>query len=365
MGLFDKIKNALFEEEYVEIEEKPKKPKKESVKSTEDERPIAKKVILPEKRDIRVEELDEDELIDEDFEILPKKVKEVEPVVEEKRNFKVMDENDFKADDSYQSSEPKIFKVIENDDDLPTAKEEVRYYQGKKDKQLYGMSDAPKINVPEYGRASYENNSSSYGGAYERKEDRTHFKPSPIISPIYGILDKNYKKEDVVTKKEIRLTSSYARENLSVDDVRKKAYGSLSDDGEKELGTLDSEKVGPFNVDDSENLLVDLSDEADKPTVKEVTMGDALEYFEDLGLEYNVDYVDANKEKTVVGRRSRDNYDEILELKAEEKVVEEEKPVVVVKETVEDDPVIAKVDVSIDTEDNLFDLIDSMYKDND
>ena len=33
MGVFDKIKNALFEEEYVEIEEKPKaKPKKDKVK---------------------------------------------------------------------------------------------------------------------------------------------------------------------------------------------------------------------------------------------------------------------------------------------------------------------------------------------
>ena len=28
MGVFDKIKNALFEEEYVEVEEKPKKEKK-------------------------------------------------------------------------------------------------------------------------------------------------------------------------------------------------------------------------------------------------------------------------------------------------------------------------------------------------
>mgnify|MGYP003291551402 CR=1 FL=1 len=37
-------------------------------------------------------------------------------------------------------------------------------------------------------------------GLYEKKEDRTYFKPSPIISPIYGILDKNYKKEDVVAK---------------------------------------------------------------------------------------------------------------------------------------------------------------------
>ena len=48
MGLFDKIKNALFEEEYVEVEEKPKKPKKESPKK-EFERPIAKKVVLPKK----------------------------------------------------------------------------------------------------------------------------------------------------------------------------------------------------------------------------------------------------------------------------------------------------------------------------
>ena len=60
--------------------------------------------------------------------------------------------------------------------------------------------------------------------------------------------------------------------------------------------------VTTFEVEEEEeeNLLVDLSDEKDKPEVKEITMGDALEYFQDLGLEYNVDYVDASKEKQVV-----------------------------------------------------------------
>mgnify|MGYP003304767210 CR=1 FL=1 len=160
------------------------------------------------------------------------------------------------------------------------------------------MSDT-KINVPDYGRSAYE--SSSYG-AYERKEDRTHFKPSPIISPIYGILDKNYRKEDVVTKKEVRLTSSYARENLSVEDVRKKAYGNLSDDIVKEIEVETPKATTPVSkvvVEEDVNLLVDLSDDEDKPSVKEVTMGDALEYFEDLGLEYNVDYVDSNNEEVV------------------------------------------------------------------
>ena len=119
------------------------------------------------------------------------------------------------------------------------------------------------------------------------------------LQACFAELKANVKKEDVVTKKEVRLTSSYAKENLSVDDVRKKAYGSLSDDLVKELS--EEKKEAPFEVekhdDDNENLLVDLSNDEDKPAVKEVTMGDALEYFEDLGLEYNVDYVDASKEK--------------------------------------------------------------------
>ena len=62
MGVFDKIKNALFEEEYVEVEEKPKKPKRDLFKkdATRDkkreEKPIAKKVVLPEKKEIKVDE---------------------------------------------------------------------------------------------------------------------------------------------------------------------------------------------------------------------------------------------------------------------------------------------------------------------
>lgn len=361
MGLFDKIKNALFEEEYVEIEEKPKKPKKEIPRSRDVERPIAKKVVLPEKKEPKVEELEEDELLDEDFEIKPK---ETHKPVEEKRSFKVMDDDDFKVEEekNYRSSEPKIVKVIEKNE--PAIAEEPRYYQ-KKEKNVYGINESNKVSIPEYGsnKNSYDS-ISSYSGVYEKKEDRTHFKPSPIISPIYGILDKNYKKEDVVTKKEVRLTSSYARENLSVEDVRKKAYGSLSDDIVNEI-EAEPVKKSSFEVekkeDDNDNLLVDLSDDNEKPAVKEVTMGDALEYFEDLGLEYNVDYVDANKPSST-GRRTKESYDEedkpeiiskVEEVSEKENVAIEKKEEIVTKNT-----------ESADSDDNLFDLIDSMYKEN-
>ena len=351
MGLFEKIKNALFEEEYVEIEEKPKKPKKEILKKDVD-RPIAKKVILPKKEEPKIEELDEAEYLDQDFEIQPKK-EEVVEVVEEKQDFKGMNDNDFRVEEErgFRQVEPKIVKVFEKEE--PLVREEVHYYQPRKEKQPYGIDETSRVNVSEYGRS---NDTPQYSGLYERKEDKTHFKPSPIISPIYGILDKNYKKEDVVTKKEVRLTSSYAKENLSVDDVRKKAYGSLSDDLVKELS--EEKKEAPFEVekhdDDNENLLVDLSNDEDKPAVKEVTMGDALEYFEDLGLEYNVDYVDASKEKAT-GRRS-DNYDDVPQITQELPVVEEE---------VKGETADSNKNANIDSDDNLFDLIDSMYKEND
>lgn len=350
MGLFEKIKNALFEEEYVEIEEKPKKPKKEVLKK-EVERPIAKKVLLPKKEEQKIEELDEAEYLDEDFEIQPKKEERKEEIIEEESDFKVMDDDDFRVEEerNFRPVEPKIVKVFEKEE--RPVKEEVHYYQNKKEKQPYGIDESSRVSVPEYGRSSEV----SYSGIYERKEDKTHFKPSPIISPIYGILDKNYKKEDVVTKKEVRLTSSYAKENLSVDDVRKKAYGSLSDEIVRELHEEKKEDT-TFEVDnEDDNLLVDLSSDVSKPAVKEVTMGDALEYFEDLGLEYNVDYVDASKDKAT-GRRSKDNYDDVPQITQELPVVEEEKT----EEKKEESK-----DINVDSDDNLFDLIDSMYKEND
>ena len=261
-----------------------------------------------------------------------------------------MDDSDFKVEEEigFRNQEPKIVKVFENDE--ISVKDDVYYYQQKKSSKPYGSNDMTRVNVGDYGRGS---DSSQYVGLYERKEDKTHFRPSPIISPIYGILDKNYKKEDVVTKKEVRLTSSYARENLSVDDVRKKAYGNLSDDIMR--GLDEPKKEASFDVEKKDdNLLVDLSNDLEKPSVKEVTMGDALEYFEDLGLEYNVDYVDASKDK-VIGRRS-DNYDDVPQITRELPIVNEKTDV----DTAKDDKLM-----DVGSDDNLFDLIDSMYKEND
>jgi len=65
------------------------------------------------------------------------------------------------------------------------------------------------------------------------KEEKKYFKPTPIISPVYGVLDKNYNKDDITTKKERKM--HYTTTNVTIDEVRKKAFGTLEDDLETTL----------------------------------------------------------------------------------------------------------------------------------
>ena len=408
MGVLDKIKNALFEVEYVEVEEPPKVEKKKKPKEVkvEEKKPIAKRVVLPGKREEKIEELKEEELKDDNFEARPKN-ETIKKTPSE--DFKYMDDNDFKVEDDYEKNEPEIVKVMDKEevsddynentyyrnsredytskekslDDYyndsrnyeDSYKEEVKPkpYETKKESKPYGLDKAFSVPMYEYG-------------SYEKKDEKTVFKPSPIISPIYGILDKNYKKEDVVQKKDVRITTSYSRSRVSVDDVRNKALGV---DMNEEIIKQPQETT--FEIDDTEddNLLVDLTDEKGKPEVKELTMGDALEYFQDLGLEYNVDYVDASKKNSQPRRFNRTEEEKDSKPSIGEVLKREVKPKAVAEETeqhadedtfklntkamdeenenkkttpiIKDESNASSKDMQ-DDDDNLFDLIDSMYE---
>lgn len=408
MGVLDKIKNALFEVEYVEVEEPPKVEKKKKPKEVkvEEKKPIAKRVVLPGKREEKIEELKEEELKDDNFEARPKN-ETIKKTPSE--DFKYMDDNDFKVEDDYEKNEPEIVKVMDKEevsDDYNentyyrnsredytskekslddyyndsrnyenSYKEEVKPkpYETKKESKPYGMDKVFSVPMYEYG-------------SYEKKDEKTVFKPSPIISPIYGILDKNYKKEDVVQKKDVRITTSYSRSRVSVDDVRNKALGV---DMNEEIIKQPQETT--FEIDDTEddNLLVDLTDEKGKPEVKELTMGDALEYFQDLGLEYNVDYVDASKKNSQPRRFNRTEEEKDSKPSIGEVLKREVKPKAVAEETeqhadedtfklntkamdeenenkkttpiIKDESNASSKDMQ-DDDDNLFDLIDSMYE---
>ena len=92
--------------------------------------------------------------------------------------------------------------------------------------------------------------------ASKPKDERKPFKPTPIISPVYGVLDKNYNKEDITTKQKIERTNTV----ITIDEVRKKAYGTLEDELENTLFSSSSILFNDVN-DEKEEIKEDLFDE--------------------------------------------------------------------------------------------------------
>lgn len=91
------------------------------------------------------------------------------------------------------------------------------------------------------------------------KEEKKHFKPTPIISPVYGVLDKNYSKEDITTKQtRVERTNTV----VTIDEVRKKAFGTLEDELENTLFSSNSilfnDEIKDNNVEEKEDLFDEL-----------------------------------------------------------------------------------------------------------
>lgn len=311
MGLFDKLKNVFFEEEEVEVDEQEEEREKVHVAKKIDTVEVKKKEeekVEPNKIEIESDQ-DEDEkdfkfpmgFDDKDFEV-EKTIEIFGPIKEKEEKEPIMEQNEPVISDEPPVHEPDIEEY---------SYEEVRY-------------EEPTREV--YRQETVETHHRLYEG--KEKDDKQGFTPSPIISPIYGILNKNYTKEEIVDKNEKKSVDiSPKKDNLDL--IREKAYGDLAGDitASIEDEVIDIEEEKPK---EKEDLLYDLSDEK-SPTVKTVTVGDAEEYFNDLGLEYNVDY------------------------KVEREPEKEEKPKHVKEE---------KLEVEEDDEGkNLFDLIDAMYDD--
>ena len=120
-----------------------------------------------------------------------------------------------------------------------------------------------------------------YSGKVESKieSEKKAFKPTPIISPVYGILDKNYHKEDIVSRNDLKQNA--LETEPSIDSIRNKAYGTLEDELEntlfgnnsilfKSIKETEEEKVELEKLDDDvlSTLTDDISKELDELLLK-------------------------------------------------------------------------------------------------
>ncbi len=270
MKLFNKLKNVLFEVEEIEVPvEEPK------VKIAPAEPP--KKVERP------------------SF-----KATEEEQVVTDRELFKAEKTFDFPAFDDHEFDDMKN-SVINEDEE-------------KTKSMSLNLIDYEKPKMKKNNVSKERKTEEIKGRAYpiKKEEVRTQkFTPSPVISPVYGVLDKNYRKEDlVVSKKEI-----------DVDSVRKKAFGALEDDLEKSF----TKPLKKFYDEPKEEPLKKTYDEPKEEPLKKSY--ESEKSIEDLLEESSYDSIDvSNKEDSVK------IYDEDI-----------------------------KEEDSATLENDLFDLIDSMY----
>ncbi len=191
MGLFDKLKNIFIEDEF-------------------DEEPIS----------------------------VPKKIEKVENIeikenIVEKEKPKDI-ENTFSDRELLESNEKFKFPIIFEDDDFKDER--------KKTKSINVLERENNKYEPEIKREV-------------RPQQKKVFKPSPVISPVYGVLDKNYSKDDISSKDGLLNDSSL---KVDIDSVMKKAYGEDKIMSREEKNKVEkSENTNLF--DDLKDLETDIS----------------------------------------------------------------------------------------------------------
>ena len=318
MGLFDKLKDILFEEETVEIpvlqkeetkKEVPSKPKKEKTVKT--------KEVLDDTDEVKITKITASE--DTFFDMPKLKTKEEpkeEVVKEEPKNsftFPVFEDDDLDFSSLKRKTNAKA------EDDLPRSVSS--YKPEKRPSLLFDEYEEPERKKTEHTKPSTSN----------KPYNASSFKLSPIISPVYGVLDEDYKKEDIVSRNERKILST---EKLDLDSVRKKAYGTLEDEIEE---TLTKEEEVPV-VKEEKKVEVDALPE-DGLSVSDLLTDDTEDFVADI-------------EEVSEEVNEEIELDEIEEL-------EEEPPKEEVKEGKPKKEPKAKEDEPL--EDDLFDLIDSLY----
>ncbi len=198
-----------------------------------------------------------------------------ETYVEPKEKKKVKETNEI---NSKEISERELFKAertfnfpmdIGDESDFETVKP-------KEEKIIKKIEEPVYTHRQTVTRDSAYTGIRSYAKTKEEEKNIKKFKPTPVISPIYGILDKNYKKEDIMMDS----VDDYNNKKVDYDTVRKKAYGNIYNTDQelkKDIFYNLDEKEDKEEDDEVKIIYNDVTfDEEDE----DVTIGEKIEKYE-------------------------------------------------------------------------------------
>lgn len=289
MGLLNKIKGILFEE--VEEDEVVSTPK------SEEKKPIAEKIEPQRKVEEPVE----------------KSVPKVTAPVKETKTENLNERDLFKSDNispffDFDEEEFSNMSRVQK----PKTTNVMEYERKKRVEKRYDMGNFSKIERTE---------------VVEKKK----FKPSPIISPVYGILNEDYKPEDIKSK-----TDNVVNTGLDFNSVRKKAFG------EETLGEPEATYY-------EESVTVKVKENEEEKQQKVKTIDELLEDTSDVT-------IDVDEKNSVEDKNNKEATDEVADYERIDKDLEE-----VTAKCDVNKPEMIKVEDDDTLENDLFDLIDSMY----
>lgn len=339
MGLFNKLKNVLFEEEEID----------EEVDTPSEELPVEKEVY---------EEVREYKPIPEHKEV----VKPKEPIFEKVKT----EDRDYSERELFKSETTFKFPAFDEEEfntSVPRSSEE----------------EHKSNNVLDYERKKREERRNEYSRfdsgrtkEEDRKEEKRRFKPSPVISPVYGILDKDYKADDIVeaTPTGVILTNK----DLDVDSVRAKAFGKLKNITEEKKEKQDKPVIVQETYEIKKEDAKEVKKEEEKiddviiseePIIDDASklMEERAKTIDELLKDASDEVIDVDDQKEEVDnldlteeyRKIEDELDSVLDLTSDIKPLDEE-------EDIKDGKVGKHASFESDTlENDLYDLIDSMY----
>lgn len=113
------------------------------------------------------------------------------------------------------------------------------------------------------------------------KSQKKTFKPSPVISPVYGVLDKNYTKDEISSKN--GLLSDYS-DKVDIDSVINKAYGNPTTREEKNKENNKDDIINLFSEENTEEIGYELDEIDTKAT------DDKIKSIDDLLKDSNEDF---------------------------------------------------------------------------
>ena len=351
MGLMDKFKNLFTDEEIIEEDEvdtvEIKEVKKEE---TVNKLPtFMREKIEKEERKSRIKIDDDESNFNSD---VVKEKKEAElPKIEEKNIFKFpidLEDNDYVETRSRQSLHQKKQEIEKNKEVAKPLEETKVYKQVKSEPKVADLyKDKKSVKI----------------------EEKPKFKATPIISPIYGILDKNYTSGDIEQSTGNNFEEKRPSKSVDFDSVRKKAYGSLTKDIKENLMCENCEYLREAKECKKEKIKKsECSREysyeiyEEENTYKDLTLDEATENYYDYGVEY---------EKRIEPYKTPTKKEEVKISNFENEKPKKEIPPVkssinllsTLKKSMGDnvEEFKPKKEENLELTDDLFNLIDSMY----